>query len=113
MAGNSYTLTCVAIADVMPQVTWIDPSGIEVEEKQGLTLSGPVVLGNHTTLNLTFNYLLTSQAGRYSCASNTVTPASVRSGAWNVTVQCESNKHSYSGVLRHAAPSAMHVINAN
>ena len=93
MAGNSYTLTCVASADVIPQVEWRDPSGNLVEEKEGLTLSGPIVSGNHTTLNLTFNYLRTSQAGRYSCVSNTVTPASVKSDSWNVTVQCESDKH--------------------
>ena len=93
LAGNhSYTLTCVVIADVIPEVKWIDFT-YNLEEKERLTLSGPVVSGSHTTLNLTFHSLRTSQAGRYSCVSKTDIPASLKSYDWNVTIQCESDKH--------------------
>ena len=90
LAGNSYTLTCVATTDITPQVKWTDPSGNPVVEGEGLTLSGPAVFGGNTTLRLTFNYLRTSQAGRYSCLSIIATPTSVQSEVWDTTVQSES-----------------------
>ena len=34
LAGNSYTLTCIANADINPQVNWIDPSGNYIVEKE-------------------------------------------------------------------------------
>ena len=92
LAGDSYTLTCVVIADAPPNVEWIDPSGNYLVE-EGLTFSGPVVSGNCTILNLTFNYLHTSQAGTYSCVSDPVPSGSEKSYDWNVTIQRESDKH--------------------
>ena len=91
LAGNSYTLTCVATTDITPQVKWTDPSGNPVVEGEGLTLSGPAVFGGNTTLRLTFNYLRTSQAGRYSCLSIIASPTSVQSEVWDTTVQSESD----------------------
>ena len=89
LAGNSYTLTCVATADITPVVRWTDPSGNSVEGSEGLTVSGPFVSGGTTTLNLTFSYLRTSQAGTYSCLSIIDTPTSVQRDVRDVTVQSE------------------------
>ena len=89
LAGNSYTLTCVATADITPEVRWTDPSGNSVEGGEGLSVSGPFVSGDTTTLSLTFSYLRTSQAGTYSCLSIIDTPTSVQRDVRDVTVQSE------------------------
>ena len=60
-----------------------------MEEGEGLTLSGPVVSGDTTTLRLTFSYLRTSQAGTYSCLSITDEPTSIQRAIRDVTVQSE------------------------
>ena len=86
-AGNSFTLTCTATADLPPQVRWTDPSGNSVVEGEGLTLHGPFVSGDTTTLRLTFGYLRTSQAGRYSCLSIIDTPTSLQSAVKDVKVK--------------------------
>ena len=94
LAGDTYTLICVVVADSLPKVEWTDPNGKYLVEEEGLILSGPVVSRNQTILNLTFNYLRTSQAGRYSCVSDPLTSSgSVKSYDWNVNIQCESYKH--------------------
>ena len=90
LAGNSYTITCTATADITPVVRWTDSGGNPVEEGEGLTLSGPIVSGDTTTLRLTFNYLRTSQAGTYSCLSIIDTPTSIQRAIRDVTVQSKS-----------------------
>ena len=89
MAGGSYTLTCNATADITPVVRWTDPSGDSVETGEGVSLSGPIVSGDTTTLRLTFSYLRTSQAGTYSCLSIIDTPTSVQRDVRDVVVQSE------------------------
>ena len=88
-AGGSYTLTCNATADITPVVRWTDPSGNSVETGEGVSLSGPFVAGDTTTLRLTFSYLRTSQAGTYSCLSIIDTPTSVQRDVRDVIVQSE------------------------
>ena len=88
-AGGSYTLTCNATADITPLVRWTDPSGNSVESGEGVSLSGPFVSGDTTTLRLTFSYLRTSQAGTYSCLSIIDTPTSVQRDVRDVVVQSE------------------------
>ena len=87
LAGYSYTLTCVVIADVPPEsVKW------EYSDKDyQLMIPKERLSGNHTNLNLHFNNLRTSQAGRYSCTSQVLGKDSV--AEWNVTIQRESDKH--------------------
>ena len=92
LAGSSLTLTCIAIAEVATEVRWTDPSGNSVEEGDGLVISDPFVMGDITTLELTFSYLRTSQAGTYSCLSITDVPASVQGEVWDVSVQSELTK---------------------
>jgi hypothetical protein len=90
LAGNSsITLTCTAIAEVATEVRWTDPSGSSVEEGDGLTISGPIVMDDTTILMLTFSYLRTSQAGPYSCLSITDTPTSVQREVRNIIVRSE------------------------
>ena len=89
LAGNSFTLTCIATAEVATEVRWTDPSGSSVAEGDGLTLSGPFVMDATTTLMLTFSYLRTSQAGTYSCLSITDTPTSVQREVRDIMVQSE------------------------
>lgn len=88
-AGSSYTLSCTATADITPVVRWTDPSGNSVESGEGVSVSGPFVSGDTTTLQLTFNYLRTSQAGTYSCLSIIDTPTSVQRDVRDVIVQSE------------------------
>ena len=88
-AGNNYTLTCTATADITPVVRWTDPSGNSVETGGGVSVSGPFVSGDTTTLQLTFSYLRTSQAGTYSCLSIIDTPTSVQRDVRDVIVQSE------------------------
>ena len=93
LAGSSHTLTCIATAEVTTEVRWTDPSGNSVEEGEGLAIYGPFVMGDTTTLMLTFSYLRTSQAGTYSCLSITDTPTSVQREVRNVIVQSELAKY--------------------
>ena len=90
LAGDSYAITCTAIADITPVVRWMDSGGNPVEEGEGLTLSGPIVSGNATTLRLTFNYLRTSQAGAYSCLSIIDVPTSIQRAIRDVIIQSKS-----------------------
>ena len=89
LAGNTYTLTCIATADITPDVSWTDPSGNSMSEGDGVTLGGPVVSGNTTTYSLTFSYLRTSQAGTYSCLSIINSPTSIQREVKDVTVKSE------------------------
>ena len=44
-AGNSYTLTCNATADITHVVRWTDPSGNSVETGEGVSIAGPFMSG--------------------------------------------------------------------
>ena len=88
-AGGSYTLTCNATADITPVVRWTDPSGNSVETGEGISVTGPLVSGDTTILQLTFDYLRTSQTGTYSCLSIVDTPTSVQRDVRDVIVQSE------------------------
>ena len=88
-AGGSYTLTCNATADITPVVRWTDPSGNSVETGEGISVTGPLVSGDTTILQLTFDYLRTSQAGTYSCLSIVDTPTSVQRDVRDIIVQSE------------------------
>ena len=88
-AGGSYTLTCNATADITPVVRWTDPSGNSVETGEGISVTGPLVSGDTTILQLTFDYLCTSQAGTYSCLSIVDTPTSVQRDVRDIIVQSE------------------------
>ena len=88
-AGGSYNLTCTATADITPVVRWTDPSGNSVETGEGVSVSGPIMSGDTTTLQLTFSYLRTSQAGTYSCLSIVDIPTSVQRDVRDIIVQSE------------------------
>lgn len=92
---DTYSLTCVVFADITPDVKWEGPDGNEVVSDNARTVER-IVFGQYTVLNLKFNKLDTSHAGRYTCTSNTVDPVktpSFNSSHWDVTIQRESVNH--------------------
>ena len=73
-AGESYTLTCtVEVVErlvVTPDVEWLDPDNNVVATGGDITVGSPETSGTTTTLTLTFNPLLTSHGGEYTCRAN-------------------------------------------
>ena len=73
-AGESYTLTCtVEVVErlvVTPDVEWLDPDNNVITTGGDITVGSPQPSGTTTTLILTFNPLLTSYGGEYTCRAN-------------------------------------------
>ena len=73
-AGESYTLTCtvevVERLTVTPDVEWLDPDNNTITTGGDITVGSPQRSGTTTTLTLTFNPLLTSHGGEYTCRAN-------------------------------------------
>ena len=69
-AGQAHTLTCTATVVenlvVEPTLEWLD-TDTNVVGGNSITVGPPVTTGTNTTLTLTFNPLLTSHGGRYTC----------------------------------------------
>eukprot|EP00731_Ephydatia_muelleri_P018726 Em0011g766a len=72
IAGSVYSLVCmVKVVDglvVVPDVVWLKDRGVLVNGTN--TTLTRTVSGGNSTLNLTFNPLLTSQGGEYTCVAN-------------------------------------------
>ena len=66
-----------------------------------MSVSGPIVSGDMTTLQLTFSYLRTSQAGTYSCLSIIDTPPSVQRDVRDIIVQSELDISNSKAVAVH------------
>ena len=85
-AGSSLTLTCTAVCDRVPRLTWVGPNGAVVTGN-GITVSPQTDDGRISTLTLTFNSIRTSHAGYYNCTSEVTEPLSTTWDAYLVRVQ--------------------------
>ena len=88
IAGDPFSLTCTVEVSMPPDVQWIS-SNTTVTNSSQITVGPPVTAGNITELTLTFNPLLTSHRGQYTCRSEVVTAMSVQNKIRNITVECE------------------------
>ncbi len=97
-AGSTRTLSCVtSVVEglvVNPSVVWMYSDGNVVLSGDEITVGSPEVMGNTTTLTLTFSPLLTSHGGEYVClASITIKEVSIEdlssTAAVTVTVNCK------------------------
>ena len=75
-AGSVYSLVCmVKVLDglvVVPDVVWMKDGGVLVNGTNIILTR--TVSGGNSTLNLTFNPLLTSHGGQYTCVANISIP---------------------------------------
>ena len=102
IAGSVYSLVCIVkVVDglvVGPDVVWMKNGGVVVN-RTNTTLTR-TVSGGHSTLNLTFNPLLTSHGGQYTCVATISVPQLslniTNSSAVTVSVQSEFDKNSMS-----------------
>ena len=102
IAGSVYTLVCmVKVVDGqvdVPDVVWMKDGGVLVNGTN--TTLTRTVSGGNSTLNLTFNPLLTSHGGQYTCvATISILQLSLNvtnSSAVTVSVQSEFDKSSMS-----------------
>ncbi len=73
-AGDTKTLSCVtSVVEglvVDPSVTWMHSDGSVVLSGEEIIVGSPEVMGNTTTLTLTFSPLLTSHEGEYVCLAS-------------------------------------------
>ena len=97
IAGSVYSLVCmVKVVDglvAVPDVVWMKDGGILVN---GMNTTLPsIVSGGNSILNFTFNPLLTSQGGQYTCVATISVPQLslniTNSSAVTVSVQSEFN----------------------
>ncbi|KAL5486725.1 hypothetical protein EMCRGX_G019242 [Ephydatia muelleri] len=76
IAGSVYTLVCmVKVVDglvVVPDVVWMKDGGVLVNGTNIILTR--TVSGGNSTLNLTFNPLLTSHGGQYTCVATISVP---------------------------------------
>ena len=99
IAGSVYSLVCTVKVDdrlvAVPDVVWMKDGGVLVNGTN-TTLTRTV----NSTLNLTFNPLLTSHGGQYTCVGTISVPqlslSITNSSAVTVSVQSEFDKSSMS-----------------
>ena len=97
IAGSVYSLVCtVKVVDglvVVPDMVWMKDGGALVNGTN--TTLTRTVSGGNSTLNLTFNPLLTSHGGQYTCVATISVPqlslSVTKSSAVTVSVQGEFN----------------------
>ena len=99
IAGSVYSLVCtVKVVDglvVVPDVVWMKDGRVVVNGTN--TTLTRTVSGGNSTLNLTFNPLLTSHGGQYSCQATQQVLNLSTTFNWSLTIQskellvCKSN----------------------
>ena len=77
--GTQYTLLCTVTGipgmTLSPSVDWVGPDGDVIEESDGnRTLGDVVTRGTISTFSLTFNPVLSSDGGRYTCRTSVNVP---------------------------------------
>ena len=77
--GTEYTMLCTVTGipgmRLTPTVEWVGPDGDVIEESDGnRTLGNVVTRGTVSTLSLTFNPVLSSDGGRYTCRTSVNVP---------------------------------------
>ena len=88
IAGDIFNVACTVDVSRPPDVQWIYPNGTAVTNSSEIVVGSPMRVGNITNLTLTFNPLLTSHRGQYTCQS-VVTVLSEQSAKRNISVECE------------------------
>ena len=69
------TVTGIPSMKLSPSVKWVGPDGDVIEESDGnRTLGDVVTRGTVSTLSLTFNPVLSSDEGRYTCMASVNVP---------------------------------------
>lgn len=93
LAGRSgYSLTCVVIADVAPEVQWMDGNNNQIsttDSASSVFVSEPVISESITRLTLNFSSLRTSHGASYSCLSVITVPSSVQVSLRDIIVKSE------------------------
>ncbi len=73
-AGQSVSLSCtVTVIEnliVNPHIEWMKVGGSTTTNSQNTSVINTVVSGTASTLNVSFNPLLTSHAGQYQCRAS-------------------------------------------
>lgn len=94
--GLHHHLLCNATQNSFPEfeISWLDPSGQVIDSSNlYFAMRNVEVNGTFISNELTFNHLLTSQAGQYTCIVNMTIPGLITdfsgSKTINVIVQCE------------------------
>ena len=89
IAGSVYSLVCtVKVVDglvVVPDVVWMKDGRVLVNGTN--TTLTRTVSGGNSTLNLTFNPLLTSHGGQYSCQATEQVLNLSTTFSWSLTIQ--------------------------
>ena len=88
VAGDTFSVTCTVDVGRLADVQWIYPNGDTITNSSGIVVGSPMRVGNITNLTLTFNPLLTSHRGQYTCHS-VVTALSEQNESRSITVKCE------------------------
>ena len=89
--GSTLTLTCTAVCDRVPRLTWVGPNGA-VATGNGTTVSPQFDSGRISTITLTFSSIRTSHAGYYNCTSEVTEPMST---AWDAHLVRVQSKYVY------------------
>ena len=80
IAGQAYTLTCVAVliegSTVTVDVQWLGSDGTPILDGEGVDIGTVVTEGVQFSRSLTFGALLASQAGEYMCQASFPDPQS-------------------------------------
>ena len=75
-AGERYTIHCMVrtpnVLSVLPDITWINPNGVEIHHQVNNTIVGSLIVIMST---VTFTPLLTSQSGIYMCQVSLQSPS--------------------------------------
>ena len=93
VAGDTLSLTCTVDVSLPPAVQWIHPNSSVITNSSNISVGPPVTAGNITNLTLTFNPLLTSHGGQYTCQSEVDVGSSVQNSTHNITVRSKSAYH--------------------
>ena len=89
VAGDTLSLTCTVDVSIPQIVQWIHPNSTVITNSSNISVGPPVTAGNITNLTLTFNPLLTSHGGQYTCQSEVDVASSAQRNYQNVTVESE------------------------
>ena len=121
-AGQAHTLTCIAtlVENLVVESTlkWLDADG-RVVGGNDIIVGPPITTGTNTTITLTFNPLLTSHGGRYTCRagvnisaislsnSNETSDVVVQSKSFEDVNGCMCVRHSLYAVLAYKVKCAV------
>lgn len=75
IAGEVYVISCTvtkqATLSVTPDITWVDPNGVEIRGQMNSTSTGSTII---SSASLEFDPLLASHSGVYVCQVSLTSP---------------------------------------